>query len=57
MVPFCAPVSNSDGTRVTFTVAPGMHRMEFAQREGGLRLDSLFFITENLTATRSICDD
>jgi hypothetical protein len=59
MVGFCAPVSNSDagGARVTFTVAPGMHRMEFAPREGGLRLDTLFFITEDLTADSSICDD
>jgi hypothetical protein len=59
MTPFCAPIANSDagGARVTFTVAPGMHRMEFAPREGGLRLDTLFFITENLNATSSICDD
>jgi hypothetical protein len=57
MVGFCAPISNSDGTRVTFTVAPGMHRMEFAPREGGLRLDTLFFITEDLNASSRICDD
>jgi hypothetical protein len=59
MVGFCAPISNSDagGARATFTVAPGMHRMEFAPREGGLLLDTLFFITENLNATDNICDD
>jgi hypothetical protein len=59
MVPFCAPISNSDagGARVTFTVAPGVHRMELAPREGGLRLDTLFFITEDLDATSRICDD
>jgi hypothetical protein len=59
MVAFCAPVSNSDagGARVTFTVTPGMHRFEFAPREGGLRLDTLFFITEDLNAGSRICDD
>jgi len=57
MVEFCAPVSNSDGTRVTFTLAPGMHRIEFAPRETKLRLDTLFFITEELDSTARICDD
>jgi len=59
MVPFCSPISNSDagGARVTFNLAPGTHRLELAPRETGLKLDSLFFITEDLGADARICDD
>jgi hypothetical protein len=60
-VPRCGrkTISRGDagGARVTFTVAPGMHRLELAPREGGLRLDTLFFIIEDLNATSRICDD
>jgi hypothetical protein len=31
--------------------------MEFASREGGLRLDTLFFITDDLSSGSGICDD
>jgi hypothetical protein len=64
---FCGRVSNSDagGAAVTFTLAAGTHRLELATRETGLvnnsfvspQLGSTYFLTENLNATSSICDD
>jgi hypothetical protein len=62
----CSQVSNSDagGGPVTFNVAAGTHRFELAYRETGTvsgfqapTLSSIFFITDNLQATSSICDD
>jgi hypothetical protein len=62
----CSQVSNSDagGAPVTFSVAAGTHRFELAYRETGTvstfqapTLSSIFFITDDLQATSSICDD
>jgi hypothetical protein len=57
--PGCGRVSNSNagGAPVTFSVAGGSHRFELANRETGTRIDSIFFITDDLNATASICDD
>ena len=67
---FCGRVSNSDagGAPVAFSLAGGSHRLELATRETGVitnggvsfvspQLGATYFLTENLNASSSICDD
>jgi hypothetical protein len=64
---FCGRVSNSDagGAPVTFNLAGGTHRFELATRETGVingsfvspQLGATYFLTDDLNATSSICDD
>jgi hypothetical protein len=49
--------SNNGNRPVTFSLGAGSHRFELANRETGTEIDSIFFITDNLNATTSMCDD
>jgi hypothetical protein len=53
----CMPVGNFTNDPVTFSVGAGSHRFEIAYREIGATLQSNFFVTDNLQATSSICND
>ena len=53
----CMPVGDFTNVPVTFTVPAGSHRFELAYREIGARVDANFFVTEDLQATDSLCND
>jgi hypothetical protein len=53
----CIPVGDFTNQPVTFSVGAGSHRFEIAYREVGAKLQSPFFITDDLNATSGLCDD
>ena len=53
----CQPVGDFSNNPVTFSVGAGTHRFEIAYREIGARLETDFFITDDLQATASLCSD
>jgi hypothetical protein len=53
----CMPVGDFTNVPVTFTVPAGSHRFELAYREIGARVEANFFVTEDLQATSSLCND
>jgi hypothetical protein len=53
----CQPVGDFTNNPVTFSVGAGTHRFEIAYREIGAKLQTDFFITDDLQATASICSD
>jgi hypothetical protein len=53
----CQPVGDFTNHPVTFSVGAGTHRFEIAYREIGAKLQTHFFVTDDLQATQSLCSD